>query len=203
VTQAKTRPPRAPEPQSWRGQDRAGDAILIRQGLPRDAPRFVEHTNALVGETDFMLQCREDDRPDPEFQRQLLAYFQRVDNYLYLLAVRPGGGPGREPVIGSVALTGGSTTRSRHVVQLGMGVQRNVWGRGIGGLLLEAALDWCRANPVIHRVELQVFADNPVALELYRSRGFVDEGVLRAEALVGGAFHDLIGMGQCTCTHLD
>jgi len=173
---------------------------VIREGVARDAPRFVEHTNALVAETDFMLQCPGDSLPDTDFQRQLLTYFERADNFLYLVAVRPGGGPGREAIIGSVALTGGSTRRNRHVVQLGMGVERAVWGRGVGGLLLEAAMDWCWSNPSVRRLELQVFADNPVALELYRSRGFLEEGILRTEARVGADFHDLVGMGQWTCS---
>jgi len=187
----------------WRGQDRSGEDLTIREGVPRDAPRFVEHTSALVGETDFMLQCPGDSLPDVDFQRQLLAYFNGTDNFLYLVAVRPGGGPGREAILGSVALTGGTTARCRHVVQLGMGVQRLVWGRGIGGLLLEAAVAWCKDNPIVDRLELQVFADNPVAMQLYRSRGFVEEGTLKAEALVGDEFHDLVGMGLWTCSDND
>ena len=200
MTNAASNEPRFTGALPWRGRDRAGQPLTIREGVPRDAPRFVEHTNTLVGETDFMLQCPGDSLPDVDFQRELLSYFGATDNFLYLVAVRPGRGPGRETIIGSVALTGGSTVRCRHVVQLGMGVHRLVWGRGIGALLLEAAVVWCKTNPVVERLELQVFADNPIAMQLYHSRGFIEEGVLRAEALVRDDFHDLVGMGLWTCS---
>jgi RimJ/RimL family protein N-acetyltransferase len=46
---------------------------------------------------------------------------------------------------------------------------------------MEAALGWARAvSPPVLRAELNVLADNPRAIQLYRSLGFEVEGVRRA-----------------------
>jgi ribosomal protein S18 acetylase RimI-like enzyme len=63
-----------------------------------------------------------------------------------------------------------------HVGRLGMGV-RSQWRRqGVGHRLLEACLALARSTG-IEKVELEVFADNVVAVHLYESFGFVHEGL--------------------------
>jgi putative acetyltransferase len=50
-------------------------------------------------------------------------------------------------------------------------------GRGGGRMLMEAALAAVPADA--HKVELEVFPDNEVAIGLYRSFGFAEEGLRR------------------------
>jgi [ribosomal protein S18]-alanine N-acetyltransferase len=63
------------------------------------------------------------------------------------------------------------------VLGLGMWVLRSHRGRGGGRMLMEAALE--AVPPAIHKVELEVFPDNDVAIGLYRSLGFEEEGLRR------------------------
>ena len=179
----------------WRGFDRAGEALTIREGTPRDAPRALEHMRILVDETVFMLQCAADALPDLADQRLLIEQLGRLDNCLCLVACVGGASPGRAQVIGNLTLLGGQTSRTRHLVTLGMGVRQSVCGRGIGGLLLQRAIDWARGNPEVLRVSLQVYGSNEIARNLYLSRGFEEEGTMVGEVALGrGRWEDLIGM---------
>ena len=79
--------------------------------------------------------------------------------------------------------------------ELGMFVGAGSRGRGVGTALVEAAIDWSRANG-LHKVTLGVFPHNDAAIALYRKFGFVDEG-LRVEHIrrKNGELWDLLEMG--------
>jgi putative acetyltransferase len=80
---------------------------------------------------------------------------------------------GSEPV-GSLGLHPSSTAG---VLSLGMWILPGWRGRGGGRMLFEAALASVPADA--HKVELEVFPDNEVAIGLYRSLGFEEEGLRR------------------------
>jgi len=71
--------------------------------------------------------------------------------------------------------------------------EKDCWGRGIArqalGLMLRRA-----ATMRLRKVLLEVAADNPRALRLYRSAGFHVEGVLRDQLARPDSFVDLIIM---------
>ncbi|MGM0574207.1 MAG: GNAT family N-acetyltransferase [Myxococcota bacterium] len=174
--------------------DREGDPLVVREAVRRDAPRFLEHMATIVRETTYMLQCAGDPLPDLDEQRALIDHFGRLRNSLCLVAVRPGRGPGRERIVGTLTLLGGQTSRTRQVAHLGMGVRREAWQRGIGSEMLDVALTWARANPILARVSLQVYSRNEPARALYRSRAFEVEGVLARDVRLDDGWEDLVGM---------
>lgn len=59
--------------------------------------------------------------------------------------------------------------------EIGMAVQSDWRGRGVGTALMVAAIDWARDHG-LHKLSLSVFAHNEAAIALYRKFGFVDEG---------------------------
>lgn len=184
-----------PRVETLQAPDRLGDRLIVREAARRDAPRYVEHVTAIVAETEFMLQGPADRVPEPDEQRALLGHLARLPNCVALVATRPSGGPGRDRIVGSLTLLGGQTSRTRHVCQLGMGVRKDEWGRGVGGHLLDVALTWARANPMLVRVALQVYVSNESARHLYLGRGFTEEGRMRHEVrLDDGSWEDLVGM---------
>lgn len=63
-----------------------------------------------------------------------------------------------------------------HCCAFGMSVAGHAQGRGAGGLLLDAIVAGARAAGYA-RLELEVWTDNRRAEALYRSRGFVSEGI--------------------------
>ncbi|HEY7608901.1 MAG TPA: GNAT family N-acetyltransferase [Alphaproteobacteria bacterium] len=80
-----------------------------------------------------------------------------------------------------------------HVGALGMGLDAEYRGRGLGEALLRAAL--VHASRIgLERVELQVFPDNTAARALYRKVGFDVEGVRRRARKIDGRYDDLVQM---------
>ena len=79
--------------------------------------------------------------------------------------------------------------------QLGMAIVDGHRGQGIGRRLLDTGLEWIRSEGA-HKVVLEVWPHNDRARALYRSAGFVDEGVLRRHyRRRNGALWDAVMMG--------
>ena len=93
----------------------------------------------------------------------------RTDTRTYLVAVDTDDGDG-DRVVGYAGLI--AYDDEAHVATIGVAEDRQ--GEGIGAALLDALLvEADRRSPV---VLLEVRADNPVAQELYRRRGFTEIG---------------------------
>ena len=61
------------------------------------------------------------------------------------------------------------------VGELGMLVDCEWRGRGVGSALIQATIAWAR-DQGLHKLSLEVFAQNTAAIALYRKCGFVEEG---------------------------
>jgi RimJ/RimL family protein N-acetyltransferase len=85
--------------------------------------------------------------------------------------------------------------RLAHTAELGISIAAGWRERGIGRLLLQAALDWARAHPQLEKVWLTVIATNARAIHLYAALGFQEEGRLhRAIKFEDGTYADLLQM---------
>jgi RimJ/RimL family protein N-acetyltransferase len=91
-------------------------------------------------------------------------------------------------LVGTVGLATEPRARTRHKALLfGMYVGPAYRTRGTGGRLVDAVLAHARATPGVELVQLTVTERNAAALDLYRSRGFVEWGLEpRAVTLDGG-----------------
>ncbi|MFR2331562.1 MAG: GNAT family N-acetyltransferase [Flavonifractor plautii] len=108
-----------------------------------------------------------------------------------LLAVSPD-----HTVLGLVMLTVESNPRRRHTGGLGIMVRTDCQGQGIGTALLEAVLDLADNWLMLHRVELEVYADNGDAIRLYQRFGFETEGRKREAAVKAGDYVDMLVMAR-------
>jgi RimJ/RimL family protein N-acetyltransferase len=59
--------------------------------------------------------------------------------------------------------------------ELGMAIERDWRGRGVGSALVQAAIEWARGEG-LHKLCLEVFPHNQAGLALYGKFGFVVEG---------------------------
>src|SRR5579862_6749490 len=80
-----------------------------------------------------------------------------------------------------------------HIGRLGMGVRADHRRQGLGRQLLMAALDRTAADGLV-RIELEVLASNVPAVHLYRSAGFVREGIRRQARYLDGEWDDMVMM---------
>ncbi len=100
-------------------------------------------------------------------------------------------------LVGNLGLVANAHPASAHVRVLGMSVQRDCRGLGVGDALLEAAVAWAATHGA-EKVELSVFAHNATALAFYEHHGFVREGLRRRQFVRAGEYHDEVLMARFT-----
>jgi len=81
----------------------------------------------------------------------------------------------------------------RHTGRLGMGLIPTYRGQGLGKRLVVETIHSAR-QVGIERVELEVFASNERAIALYRTLGFVTEGIKRRARKLDGVYDDNVFM---------
>jgi putative acetyltransferase len=108
----------------------------------------------------------------------------------YLAAVLDG------RVVGAVNLSHRARARLTHSGQVGLMVNQDYWGQGIGSRLMAAALDIADNWLGLKRVELGVFTENSAAIHLYEKLGFEREGVKRRAAHGPDGWQDEIVMAR-------
>lgn len=99
-------------------------------------------------------------------------------------------------VAGTRIIGGIHVDASRHGFgELGMMVDRDWRGRGVGTALVRAAIDWARGQG-LHKLCLEVFPHNTAGIALYTKCGFAEEG-RRVEQYrrANGELWDAIVMG--------
>ena len=105
------------------------------------------------------------------------------------LALSPNG-----DILGHIDLRSRPEPAARHRAMLGMGVHRLHRRRGLGARLVETAVEWARAEPTIAWIDLEVFADNQPAVELYLQAGFSMTARIADMVRVDGESYDLAYM---------
>ena len=100
----------------------------------------------------------------------------------------------RGTIAGHIDLRGRPEPAARHRAMLGMGVHRLHRRRGLGARLVDTAIAWARAEPGIDWIDLEVFADNVPAVELYLRAGFSMTARIADMLRVDGESHELAYM---------
>jgi putative acetyltransferase len=99
-------------------------------------------------------------------------------------------------VVGTLGLHVETNPRRRHTGSLGMAVHDAFQEQGVGSGLLDAAIDLADNWLGLRRLELHVYPDNAVAINLYQKFGFVVEGRASDFALRNGVFVDALMMAR-------
>ncbi len=92
--------------------------------------------------------------------------------------------------VGQVGLQINQNPRQRHLARLGLMVDADHWGQGIGGSLLAAALDLADNWLNLDQVQLGVLAHNPTAQRLYERHGFQPIGAWPRAVVAEGRRQD-------------
>ena len=99
-------------------------------------------------------------------------------------------------VVGEISLWTRSSPRIRHTASFGMAVRDDWQGKGVGSILLKAALDLADNWLGVTRVDLQVYTDNEAGVALYRKFGFEIEGTHRRDVFRDGVYVDTYSMAR-------
>lgn len=165
--------------------------VLIREATADDARGMLVHVRELLSEPDSNLVTEVDEfHYTDETERQFIQSLCDDDNGLLLLAENIT----HNEIVGDLMLRPGTRRAERHVVRLGIGVNKGWRGQGIGTHMMEQAVRWARQNREVRRIELEVFTRNTGAINLYTRLGFRIEGTRMGAIKKGKSYLDVYMM---------
>ena len=127
----------------------------------------------------------------PEKEAEFLKGYVERPDWIYLVPTIGG------RIIGSLQFTAGHRRRIFHQGTLGMSISPQYQGQGVGRVLMQGFFDWVETCPSIEIVRLEVHAKNAIALKLYESFGFREEGrEVRGVKMPDGTYDDSIMMAR-------
>jgi len=97
-------------------------------------------------------------------------------------------------IAGHIDLRARPEPMAAHRAMLGMGVHRLYRRRGLGGQLVDTAVEWTRKEAGIDWIDLEVLADNRPAVALYLRTDFRMIARIEDMVRVDGVSHDLCYM---------
>jgi RimJ/RimL family protein N-acetyltransferase len=166
-------------------------ALVVGPAVPGDAAAILALHKRVLAEGDWFITEADELRETVDTKVALVREATRSDAAVFLVARR------RSQLVGWAHVAPGERRRTAHVGRLAVMVAPAHRGRGVGKALLAAVVRWAEASPVVHKLSLQVFAHNTVALRLYASMGFVEEGRrLREYRFPDGSWRDDLLMAR-------
>jgi ribosomal protein S18 acetylase RimI-like enzyme len=166
------------------GVTREGIAYVIRPSRDDDAPGLASLIDAVASEGEFIVAIPGEQETIEQSARLVSIV---LEGGLALTLEVDG------TVAGNAMVSRRAGRHYAHVAEIAIIVSNARRGEGFGRMLLEMAVAWSR-HVGISKLGLQVFTDNERAIALYRSLGFVDEGVARGEVRMPAGDRDLLLM---------
>lgn len=165
-----------------------GRELRLRSARPRDAKALVRLLEGVATEEPAtLLICPGES--ELKLWRRRIAVASLDYHSLFLIATVAG------VLAGNLSLERDTHPNSSHVAWVGIAVGRQWRGLGVGGALLEQAVDWA-ASAGLRKLSLGVFPENARALAFYERHRFSSEGTRRAQYLRAGLYHDEVLMAR-------
>jgi RimJ/RimL family protein N-acetyltransferase len=169
---------------------RTGQILIIRDAIPDDASSMLTFVEAASGESDNLSFGPGEFGYTEAQERAFLQRAEAAPNHLVLLAFID------DAFVGLLTFVGGERPRLRHAGELGLTVPKAHWGKGIGSLLLDTAIQWAELSGVVTKLNLRVRTDRASAIALYKKKGFAIEGTISRSVFVRGEYFDHHWMGR-------
>lgn len=166
------------------GMTRAGRPFVIRPSTETDAPELAALLDAVSGEGEFIVAVP----GEPETVHVSARLVSIVMEGGLSLSLEVDGA-----LAGNVMVHRRAGRHYAHVAEIAIVVSNEHRRAGLGRILMETGIAWSRAVGVT-KLSLQVFSDNAAAIALYRSLGFIEEGVARGEVRMPSGDRDVLLM---------
>lgn len=162
---------------------RDGARLLLRSAIPSDSEAFLKHL-IITGRESYRNLNRGAEhweRVSPDDQARFLEGIERSSNSFMMLAISV------NTIVGGLGVFGMTHDFTVRNAMLGMSIQNEFGGRGLGGQMLEHALGEAKRIG-LHRLELSVRTYNRAGIALYEKSGFERIGLLKDAAFIDGEY---------------
>ena len=147
-----------------------GVECCLRHGEEADGQEVYENFNLTHGQTDFLLSYPDENSMDAIQEGEFLKKKMESDNEVEILAVMDG------RVVGTAGIDAvGSKYKVKHRAEVGISIDQEFWGIGIGKKMMEACIKCAREAGYI-QLELDAVAQNARAIPMYEALGFREFG---------------------------
>ncbi|MFD1472935.1 GNAT family N-acetyltransferase [Companilactobacillus mishanensis] len=136
------------------------DQLTIREAIPDDSEMLIDFLNRVSDQSDF-IEHDSIKNLSVEQERESLdeIYESELDELMIAIF--------ENQIIGFSRLEKIDKASS----EFGIVVDKDFWHQGIGSYLTEEMLEWSKSAP-IKKVTLEVYKNNPAAIQLYKKYGF-------------------------------
>jgi putative acetyltransferase len=180
------RPPGRPAPPHPEPAAAPPSGVEVRPARPGDAAGWLAHVADVAAEGRF-IRTEQVDPSRGRMRRRLRDAWSKQQAYIVAAA--------GDRIVGSLHVARDDGPATSHVASLGMAVDREWRGRGVGSALLGEAFRWARWAEV-EKLGLTVYPHNQPAINLYKKFGFTEEGRLTGHSKKSYGYEDEIVMGR-------
>jgi RimJ/RimL family protein N-acetyltransferase len=167
-----------------------GPTWILRCATKYDASQLSKLRVKIDGETENLDREAGEGLLTPEDFERLIYEDSIAEKTIFLVAEVEG------EIVGFARCEGNKLSRFRHKAEFGICISKDYWGYGIGKVLLENILMWADTAG-LKKISLKVVQTNTKAIQLYKSFGFVEEGLLVNERLhKDGNYYNTVIMGK-------
>ena len=162
-----------------------GERVRLRALRPEDTERLWEFW------ADLDVSARASNQPPKPFTlEETKSFFEELGKKddLMRFAIEAEG-----ELVGDCSLH--DVDRHNRTTEVGIALGKPHWAKGYGQEALRLLVDYAFKHHNMHRVGLEVLADDERAVSCYRKVGFVEEGRLRQRDWTNGEYHDVLVMG--------
>ena len=143
---------------------------IIRNAAITDAKGVLENTKIIREETDFLLSYPDEINFSIEEEEELLEDKENSPCEIQICALVD------NRIVGLAKISAvGSKEKVKHRAELGISIEKEYYGLGIGTALTKACID-CAKTAGYRQLELEVVAENKNAIALYKKFGFKESG---------------------------
>ena len=162
----------------------SGKLIDLRSVTMEDSEQIIRWRNSELVKSHFILQSDLTMDSQRVWMEQVIANGKAVQ---FLILEKSGTG------VGTVYLRDIDRTHRKAEYGIFIG-ESQALGKGYGTEAARLMTEFGFSELHLHKIYLQVFAENERARRSYRKAGFSEEAVLRDEVFARGAFHDMVRM---------
>ncbi|MEG3028798.1 MAG: GNAT family protein [Oscillospiraceae bacterium] len=166
-----------------------GTVISLKRAQVQDAADIVNFYNYIGGQTDFLSFGKDEFPNDVKAEEKFIESIEKSVVDIMLLARAEG------KLVGIATINTSPKRKFRHVGEMGIGIELDYCGLGLGRAMLDKVLDFARGNGTTKKVNLVTRSDNSRGIALYEKLGFKPEGLLKSESFEGGKYYDSLLMG--------
>jgi RimJ/RimL family protein N-acetyltransferase len=143
---------------------------ILRNGTAADGKAVLDIFNLTHEQTDWLLSYPDENTFDAEQEADFLQAKTDSPDEIEILAEIDG------KIIGTAGIGRiGIKDKVKHRAEMGISVDKDYWGLGIGRALTKACIE-CAKIAGYSQLELDVVAQNERAIALYESEGFAQYG---------------------------